>query len=632
MTESSRDLESLADGSSIIGRISRRRLIQGGVATGVALSVPLLPMPAVATESEMDLVAEPLDLATAVATVDPRAQAASAPGALATLSAASSGAGHLRFPVIETGEFCSLAVRWDGPVADARVRVRRGGAWSEWMDLHIDPDEAPDPGEAPDTGRRLSRPLWTGRADAAELSVPDGVTEVRLDRVVETDRRVVTTGSPMADAAPGILPRSAWAAKPYNGTPVYSPLKLAIVHHSVNSNNYTPEQVPALLRSMQAHHQGTNGWSDIAYNFLVDKWGRIWEGRDGGVDRPVIGGHTYGCNTGTVGICYIGDLRSIAMPAAAVNAITSLIKWKFFQVHAVSPYPQTWFAPATTSTNGIPAGELRLHPTVVGHRHLGSTECPASAMPGVVSSIHAAVTNVQDVRGLATVPGGNLRVTASGQAMPYGLAAFYGSMEGAHLNSPMVTLAPTASGKGYWMLAADGGIFSFGDAAFHGSTGGMRLNRPVVGMAATKSGKGYWLVAADGGIFSFGDATFHGSMGGSHLNRPVIGMARTASGNGYWLFASDGGIFTFGDAGFFGSGGGSPLPAPAVDVSAHPNGLGYWLALANGTVRAFGTAPHHGSASVPSSDPIVGISATLDGGGYWLAARSGKVFSFGNAT
>ena len=29
----------------------------------------------------------------------------------------------------------------------------------------------------------------------------------------------------------------------------------------------------------------------------------------------------------------------------------------------------------------------------------------------------------------------------------------------------------------------------------------MALNQPVVGMAATKDGGGYWLVAADGGIF-----------------------------------------------------------------------------------------------------------------------------------
>ena len=100
-------------------------------------------------------------------------------------------------------------------------------------------------------------------------------------------------------------------------------------------------------------------------------------------------------------------------------------------------------------------------------------------------------------------------------------------------------------------MASDGGIFTFGDAGFFGSTGGTQLNRPIVGMAPTPTGHGYWLVASDGGIFTFGDAGFYGSTGETQLNRPVVGMAPTPTGHGYWLVASDGGIFTFGDAGFY---------------------------------------------------------------------------------
>jgi len=80
----------------------------------------------------------------------------------------------------------------------------------------------------------------------------------------------------------------------------------------------------------------------------------------------------------------------------------------------------------------------------------------------------------------------------------------------------------------------------------------MTLDRPIVGMAATPTGKGYWLVAADGGIFAFGDAAFQGSMGAHPLDRPIVGMAATPTGKGYWLVAADGGIFAF-DAGFYGS-------------------------------------------------------------------------------
>ena len=94
-------------------------------------------------------------------------------------------------------------------------------------------------------------------------------------------------------------------------------------------------------------------------------------------------------------------------------------------------------------------------------------------------------------------------------------------------NRPIVGMAATPSGAGYWLVASDGGVFAFGDAGFSGSTGGLSLNRPIVGMAATPTGRGYWLVATDGGLFAFGDADFFGSTGAISLNRPIVGMAVT---------------------------------------------------------------------------------------------------------
>jgi len=108
-------------------------------------------------------------------------------------------------------------------------------------------------------------------------------------------------------------------------------------------------------------------------------------------------------------------------------------------------------------------------------------------------------------------------------------------------------------------VASDGGVFAFGDATFAGSAGGQHLNAPLVGMAATPDGNGYWEVASDGGVFAFGDATFAGSAGGQHLNAPVVGMAATPDGKGYWEVASDGGVFAFGDATFAGSSPPQPL-------------------------------------------------------------------------
>ena len=169
----------------------------------------------------------------------------------------------------------------------------------------------------------------------------------------------------------------------------------------------------------------------------------------------------------------------------------------------------------------------------------------------------------------ATVP------PTGGTVHAFGDAAMLGSP--APPAAPIVGMARTPDGQGYWLVGADGGIFTFGDAHFYGSTGNLTLNQPIVGMAPTRDGGGYWLVAADGGIFCFGDARFLGSMGGRRLNEPIVGVAATPSGNGYWLVADDGGIFTFGDATFHGSTGGQPLNQPIVALAPTPSGNGYWL-------------------------------------------------------
>jgi len=209
---------------------------------------------------------------------------------------------------------------------------------------------------------------------------------------------------------------------------------------------------------------------------------------------------------------------------------------------------------------------------------------------------------------------------------------YLGDLSTTPLNKPVVGMAITPSGAGYWMVAGDGGVFSFGDAAFYGSTGNLRLNRPVLGMAATPDGKGYWFVASDGGIFSYGDAVFYGSTGNIHLNRPIVGMAANPDGHGYWLVASDGGIFSFGDAAFYGSTGAMHLNQPIVGMSPTPDGRGYWLVASDGGIFSFGDALFHGSTGATHlHSPIVGMTTTADGGGYWFTASDGGVFSFGDA-
>jgi peptidoglycan/xylan/chitin deacetylase (PgdA/CDA1 family) len=221
---------------------------------------------------------------------------------------------------------------------------------------------------------------------------------------------------------------------------------------------------------------------------------------------------------------------------------------------------------------------------------------------------------------------------AAGQPVGFGNAGNYGGVGGQTLAAPVVGMAATPSGNGYWLVGSDGGIFAYGDAQFYGSTGGTALNKPVVGMAATPSGNGYWLVASDGGIFAYGDAQFYGSTGGITLNKPVVGMAAGPDGNGYWLVASDGGIFAYGDAQFYGSTGGITLNKPVVGMAAGPDGNGYWLVASDGGIFAYGDAPFYGSmAGAPLLAPVIGMAATPSGHGLWLAAADGGVFTFGDA-
>jgi hypothetical protein len=263
-------------------------------------------------------------------------------------------------------------------------------------------------------------------------------------------------------------------------------------------------------------------------------------------------------------------------------------------------------------------------------------QVPASAFEAVDESslmINPDSGQARQSGGPVTCTGApSYRLAASDGGVFSFCAPYFGSMGGHHLNQPIVGMASTPDGQGYWLVARDGGIFSFGDARFFGSTGNLRLNRPIVGMTATPDGGGYWLVAADGGVFSFGDARFFGSTGNLHLNQPVVGMAATPGG-GYWLVAADGGVFSFGDAAFEGSTGNLRLTQPVVGMAATPGGGGYWLVAADGGIFTFGDAAFEGSAGGASLEsPVVGLAPTPDGRGYWLASADGAVLPYGDAT
>ncbi len=432
---------------------------------------------------------------------------------------------------------------------------------------------------------------------------------------------------------PPIIRRAEWGADESwrNGDPKFAPIQKFILHHTVTVNDETD---PAgRVRAIYRHHTQGRGWADIGYNFVVDREGRVYEGRfartysasetasgEDSQGRGVIGAHAAGTNTGSVGIAVLGTYGTTAPSPAAIDSIVRLIAWKAgprgIDPRASDPYRR---ADGSTVT----------FPNITGHSDVVATSCPGDAFRAQLPAIRDRVANVL-LSGLA----GYRIVSRDGAIRSHGVPGIRDLPEMGIRVDNIVGAAGTPSGRGLWLAGSDGGVFALGDALFLGSMGAVRLNQPVVGMAATPTGLGYWLVAADGGIFSFGDAIFAGSTGNLRLNQPVVGMASSPTGRGYWLVASDGGIFTFGDARFHGSTGNLRLNEPVFGMAPTTDGRGYWLVARDGGIFTFGNAGFRGS--VPGlrttwSPPARGIAGIPSDGGYLIVDNAGGVHAFGGA-
>jgi hypothetical protein len=286
----------------------------------------------------------------------------------------------------ETEPFTITALTWTGDDRPSdvtlliRTRERGGDQWSVWIELHDD-GHGPDP-ETPEahTARHGTDVVIAGESDAIEVRVesPDGdlPDDLRVELIdpgeSPADATVAAHQAGVAEAAvaakPTIRTRADWGAdESMRGGPQYGQVRGMFVHHTAGSNTYTQSAVPGIIRGIYAYHVNGRGWRDIGYNFLIDKFGRIWEGRYGGIDRAVIGAHTANYNGNAFGAGVLGTYTSKAPESAVLQAYQQLIAWKF-SLHGVNPS-------VTVTYPG-----LKTLPPVGGHRNAGATECPGAQL------------------------------------------------------------------------------------------------------------------------------------------------------------------------------------------------------------------------------------------------------------
>ena len=165
-------------------------------------------------------------------------------------------------------------------------------------------------------------------------------------------------------------------------------VKALVLHHTAGSNAYDRTGAYAQIRGIYAYHTQSLGWDDIGYNLLVDRYGRVFEGRRGSIADAVRGAHAGGFNTDTYGISVMGDFQAAAPPQAAVDAVALLMGWKAGQ-YGVNPTGTATLISQGGGTSRYPAGRVVTINAISGHRDVGQTSCPGQYLYPKLAEIRA---------------------------------------------------------------------------------------------------------------------------------------------------------------------------------------------------------------------------------------------------
>ncbi|MFF9982009.1 peptidoglycan recognition protein family protein [Streptomyces erythrochromogenes] len=360
-----------------------------------------------------------------------------------------------------TERFGLMGVSWKDASAEvqgkieARSRNAVTGAWTPWVEL--EPLKAGLDGVRPGA-RGATEPVWVGSADGAEVRVGGGSAALpaglELDLVdpgragrragaakfasasgTRAAKSASASGARAAAAAavapgpestaprPDVVPRAQWGADESlnNEGPIYlagGRIKALFVHHTAASAPYECTDSAAIVRGLHVYHVKTNGWRDVGYNFLVDKCGTLFEGRQGGVDRPVMGAHTYGFNSESTSVAVLGDHTSAGASPEALEGIAKMAAYKLGQYDADMDGTTTLTAGATQKNyagTSFTAGQPYQFRTVSGHRDGFNTECPGHQLYPQLDTIRnsgpAARLKIGAVNEKPIAAGGTAKVT-----------------------------------------------------------------------------------------------------------------------------------------------------------------------------------------------------------------------------
>ena len=317
-----------------------------------------------------------------------------------------------------TRPVCLAAVRWSSPVhARLELRARRpdGGGWGPWGSAC----SAGHEGDGVRARGQAGEGIWTGRSMALQVrsaTTAHGVTV----QCVPAEAAAVgdTVAGPAADLAPDalalagpslpagpgqppIIARAEWAGSdhPPVAGPYYGTIEMGVVHHTENPNGYSAADVPAMLRAIYQFHVHGRGWFDIGYNFVIDRFGRIWEARQGGIDLPVIGAQAGDWNQISFGVSMLGTFSDILPSPAALTSLQRLLAWKmaFSGVPADGEIAAV-VTPAGVSWTQFHVGEHVAFPRIAGHRQVDATSCPGTALYEHLPAVRARVAGLAGPR------------------------------------------------------------------------------------------------------------------------------------------------------------------------------------------------------------------------------------------